>query len=85
METATSVANDNFNIEERRDHCRWTFITPSGAYLLRFLQMGPYSVSEVGSRVVGDANCIRIADDFGTEPDAWANSQFRRNMPRLIK
>jgi hypothetical protein len=40
--------------------------------------MDPYSLSGVGSRVVGDGFCVQIVDDYGVEPDSWAVVTFER-------
>jgi hypothetical protein len=81
---AISVATEKFHdfyIERRGDEWRWSFLTKGGPYPLlrisaRFLQMDPYSLSGIGTRVVGDEFCVQIVDDYGVEPDSWVVVTF---------
>jgi hypothetical protein len=38
--------------------------------------MDPYSLSGVGSRVVGDGFSVQIVEDGGTEPEVWKILRF---------
>lgn len=81
---AVSVATEKFHdiyVERRDDLYRWSFATKGGPYPLlritaRFLEMDPYSLSGVGSRVVGDGWCVQIVDETDTEPDASVVLRF---------
>lgn len=87
---AISVASEKFHdfyVERRGDQWRWSFVTRGGPYPLlritaRFLQMDPYSLGGVGSRVVGDGYCVQIVQDEEVEPDAWAILKFEQRVNR---
>ena len=71
---AVSVATLKFHdiyVERRGDQYRWSLATKGGPYPLlritaRFLEMDPYSLAGVGSRVVGDDGwCANRPDRHG--------------------
>ena len=80
---AVSVATERFHdlyVERRGDRYRWSFATKGGPYPLlritaRFLQMDPYSLRGVGSRVIDDGWCTQIVEG-DTEPDASVVLRF---------
>lgn len=81
---AISAATEKFHdiyVQQRGDRYRWSFATKGGPYPLlritaRFLQMDPYSLAGVGSRLIGEAGwSVQIVDE-DEEPDAWAVLRF---------